>query len=81
MATKNTGDFHPELDNLKHHKGQPSASFPADADEAQNIPAALAKLSTEELRDRAGQLAIDGHLDMDRGALIQALLDFKSKLQ
>jgi hypothetical protein len=73
---KDSSDFHPSQENLRHHRTQPAATTVAGMDDRSDPRVGLVKLSTDELRVRARSLALQGSEDMKREELIEALYQY-----
>lgn len=79
-GVKNDGDFHPSEESMRHHKNEPSGAITqeADAHEIQfGLDENLKKLSTQDLRQRAKSLAIEGWETLERSDLIEALYEYQ----
>jgi hypothetical protein len=82
MVKNAAGDASPETDEtqLRHRLAPPSAAVPAGTETHEAAVLALKKMTTEELRERAGQLAVDGHETMGRRDLLTTLAKHARKV-
>jgi hypothetical protein len=74
---KEEASFHPELDNLRHHKSPPSGAIVNGADEDDTDMRNLEAEDTDDLRERLRVLGIDGWETFSREELLSELRNYR----